>query len=36
MSTDVCEMFGTSGIPMIVIVHPDGKILVLKNDCFKL
>ncbi len=24
-STDVCELFGISGIPMIVIVHPDGE-----------
>ena len=23
-SMDVCEMFGIVGIPMIVVVHPDG------------
>ena len=24
-SLDVCEMFGVMGIPMIVVVHPEGK-----------
>lgn len=24
-SSDVCDLFGISGIPMIVIVHPDGE-----------
>ena len=24
-SLDVCEIFGVVGIPMIVVVHPEGK-----------
>ena len=25
-TSDVCELFGVSGIPMIVVVHPNGMI----------